>query len=91
MGEAFRYQPKCTAPGCSAPATYKLAASWSDGPRRELKNYGLSCAAHRQTLLERAKAHRAALALTEGESVGEVAVYEFAAGKRDADLKSVTA
>ncbi len=41
-------------PGCRAPAVYKIAATWSDGSSRELKNYGLACEGHRdQELADR--------------------------------------
>ena len=33
----FHYRPTCSAPGCSSPAAYKVAASWSDGTSWELK------------------------------------------------------
>ncbi len=39
----FCYSPGCSAPACDRPAVYKIAAEWSDGTSRELKNYGLAC------------------------------------------------
>ena len=51
----FRYRPSCSANGCAAVAHYKMAAAWSDGTSRELKNYGLACDTHRNSLLERAR------------------------------------
>src|SRR5436190_10789493 len=41
----FAYQPTCSAPNCRNPAAYKVAAPWSNGTQRELKNYGLACEA----------------------------------------------
>ena len=46
----FRYTPKCSSPRCGKPAVFKVAAPWSNGTSRELKNYGLACEAHRDSL-----------------------------------------
>ena len=85
--ETFRYQPKCSIQHCDRPALYKVAATWSDGTSRELKNYGTACEGHRDELLARARANRGTLTLAEGETVGPVGVYQLAAGRRDAELK----
>jgi hypothetical protein len=85
--ERFRYQPKCSTPGCDRPALYKVAATWSDGTSRELKNYGTVCEEHRDELLARACAHRGTLKPAEGETLGPVGLYQLAPGRRDADLK----
>ena len=82
----FHYVPRCSVPGCSEPAPYKLAAPWSDGTSRELKNYGLACRKHREEQFVRAQRYRSLLVITEGETVGPVAVYELVAGTRDVDL-----
>ena len=82
----FHYQPICSAPHCGSPAAYKVAAPWSNGKSRELKNYGLACEAHRDSQLALAQLHRLGLKLAEGETVGTVGLYELAMGKRDADL-----
>ncbi|SIO18851.1 hypothetical protein SAMN05444166_2892 [Singulisphaera sp. GP187] len=82
----FRYQPICSAPHCSAIAVYKVAAPWSNGKSRELKNYGLACEAHRDSQLALAQLHRQGLKLAEGETIGPVGLYELAAGQRDAEL-----
>jgi hypothetical protein len=81
----FRYQPMCSSPGCDQHATYKVAASWSDGSGWELKNYGLACDDHRISLLTRAQLHRQGLVLADGESVGEVALFEYRVETRDAE------
>ena len=52
---SFRYRPGCSAPGCDRPALYKIAAIWSDGTSRELKNYGLACENHRDLQLSAAR------------------------------------
>ena len=49
----FEYRPACLVAGCATPALYKIAAAWSDGTSRELKNYGTVCATHRFEQLEK--------------------------------------
>jgi hypothetical protein len=88
--ERFRYQPTCSTPGCDRPALFKVAAAWSDGTSREMKNYGTVCEEHRDTLLTRARAHCDALKLAEGETVGPVGLYQLAPGRHDSELKRLT-
>lgn len=85
--ETFRYQPRCSIPGCGQPALYKVAAAWSDGTSRELKNYGTACEAHRNELLARAQAIHGTLKLAEKETVGPVGVYQLAPGRHDTELQ----
>jgi hypothetical protein len=73
----FRYAISCSSPGCSEPPRYRIVAPWSDGPLRELKNYGLACEHHRRSLLERALANRERLATRDDEQVGPVEVVEL--------------
>jgi hypothetical protein len=82
----FQYLPLCSSPHCNAPALYKIAAAWSNGTSRELKNYGLACDAHRSSQLARAQLHSQGVALAEGETVGQVGVYRLQPGERDATL-----
>ena len=82
----FQYQPHCSTPSCDQPAVYKVAAPWSNGTSRELKNYGLACEAHRDSQLALAQLHRQGLKLAEGETVGPVGLYQLASGKRDVEL-----
>lgn len=82
----FRYSPACSAPKCTHPAVYKVAAPWSDGTSSELKNYGLACDAHRDSQLMLAQLHREGLKLADGESIGPVGLYRLATGQRDAEL-----
>ena len=82
----FRYRPGCSAPACDRPALYKIAAIWSDGTSRELKNYGLACEAHRDSLLARAQLHCQGVKLSEGETLGTVGLYRLESGRRDAEL-----
>lgn len=88
--ETFTYQPTCSAPGCHEPAHFKVAAPWSDGTSRELKNYGQTCEAHREVQLERARLARRNLKLAEGETVGEVGIYELIPEMRDVDLPRIS-
>jgi hypothetical protein len=73
----FHYTISCSSPGCSESPRYKIAAPWSDGPLRELKNYGLACEQHREALLARALTHRESLAVRDDEQVGPVEVFEL--------------
>jgi len=82
----FHYLPKCSEPNCDQPATFKVGAVWTDGTRRELKNYGLACEGHRRSQLERARKHRGGLRLADGESVGEVSLFVLEHGRRDTEL-----
>ena len=76
MDEApFRYPVPCSSPGCPEPPRYKIAAPWSDGPLRELKNYGLACDRHRESLLALALVRRERLAVSDDEVVGPVEVF----------------
>jgi len=84
--ETFRYRPTCSVRGCEQSARYKVAAPWTDGTRRELKNYGLACEAHRDAQRDLARDRRARLNLAEGEAVGEVALFRLIPGALDAEL-----
>ncbi len=85
----FKYQPKCSVPGCGRPGVFKVAAPWSYGSINELKNYGVSCEEHRDALFTRATAENAGLAAVDGEKFGPVGVYQILLGVRDADLTRV--
>ena len=82
----FQFIPTCSTPKCGQPAIFKVAAPWSNGPQRELKNYGLACEGHRDSQLALAQIHRKDLKLAEGETVGQVGLYKLHPGKRDAEL-----
>jgi hypothetical protein len=85
----FRYRPGCSAPACDQPALYKIAAAWSDGTSRELKNYGLACADHSESQLDAARNRVRSLKLGDAESVGPVELYVLRTGCRDVDLRCV--
>jgi hypothetical protein len=86
---SFRYCPGCSALACDRPALYKIAAVWSDGTSRELKNYGLACEDHRDLQLSAAQGRLRSLRLTDAESVGPVELYILRTGCRDVDLPRV--
>jgi len=73
----FHYQITCSARDCDRPPRYKIAAHWSYGPLRELKNYGLACEGHRDDLLVRARSRREILSVGDDEAVGPVAAFPF--------------
>ena len=63
-----------------------MAASWSDGTSRELKNYGLACVQHRAEQLARARSHREGVKPAEGELLGPVGLNQLQRGVRDREL-----
>jgi hypothetical protein len=73
----FRHATTCSYPCCPNPPRYKVAASWSYGPLRELKNYGLACEQHRDVLLDRARQNRERLAVGDDETVGPVEIHDL--------------
>ncbi len=85
----FHHEPICSVSGCGRPAMYKVAAPWSSGTSRELKNYGLACTDHRDETLAGARDRRSSLKPAEGESVGEVSLYQLMPGVRDRELSQV--
>jgi hypothetical protein len=85
----FHYWPRCSAVACREPAIYKIAAVWSDGSSRELKNYGLACALHRDLELARARRRHQGLARPDEESLGLIELYLLRPGCRDAELTPI--
>ncbi len=88
--ETFEYQPTCSFPGCDQAAHFKVAAPWSHGSSRELKNYGLTCDDHREVQFERAREARLDLKQTEDETVGAIGLYHLMPGMRDVDLPRIS-
>ena len=85
----FHYQPRCSTLGCDRHGVFKVASPWSYGNIHELKNYGVCCEAHKDKLFERAKAQSQGVHLSDGETAGEVGVYQIQPGVRDAELSRV--
>lgn len=80
------YPVTCYAAGCPAPASYKVAARWSDGTTEELKTYALACPACLGGLYAAAKVKRAMCRLAPGEVLDEPGIYETKRGGRDQEL-----
>jgi len=81
------YPVICYAVGCANPATFKIAARWSDGVTHELKTYYLACTACLPKLYASAVSKRAACRLAPGETLDEPGIYELHRGARDVTLK----
>ncbi len=71
---------------CSAPATYKVAAEWSDGLTRELKTYSLSCAACLAAHFAAAKSKQSQCRLLHGETLEVPGIFAICRGNRDRQL-----
>ena len=78
---------RCSAPDCREPATYKIAAPWSDGSFSELKNYGQACSEHLGVVFREAEGRRLAYKLSPGETIEEIGIYKYEQGKRDRHLQ----
>ncbi len=85
----FHFEPMCSAPECGRSGVFKVAAPWSYGSSRELKNYGLCCELHKDELLARSLQKADGLILAEGEDVGPIGVYQILPGVRDTELSRV--
>ena len=83
----FHYIPQCSSPGCDNAARFKIAALWSNGTSRELKNYGLACDEHKQAQFDRACRNCERILPAEGESIGEIGVYALEPGRADLELQ----
>jgi hypothetical protein len=77
----------CSRPGCPEPATYKIAARWSDGSFAELKTYGFSCSDHLGDVFHDAEVRRLDYNPCPGEVIEEIAIYRYEPGKRDRTLQ----
>jgi hypothetical protein len=78
---------RCSVPGCGAPASYKIAAPWSDGSFSELKTYGFACPDHLRVVFREAELRREAYPPSPGETVEEIGIYRYEQGKRDRQLQ----
>ncbi|WP_165064053.1 hypothetical protein [Paludisphaera rhizosphaerae] len=82
-----RQSVHCSFPGCSDPASYKIAARWSDGSFAELKTYGFACSEHLGRVFQEAEQRQASYKTAPNESLEELAIYRYEAGKRDRQLQ----
>jgi hypothetical protein len=78
---------RCNLPGCEEPASYKIAAPWSDGSFAELKTYGHACPDHLGLVFREAQDRQNAYHPSPGETVEEIGIYRFDQGKRDRQLQ----
>ena len=78
---------RCSLPDCGEPAVYKIAAPWSDGQFSELKTYGHACSKHLGQVFRDADLRRAKYRPAPGETVDELAIYQYEPGRRDRQLK----
>lgn len=77
----------CSLPGCGEPASYKIAAPWSDGSFSELKPYGHACADHLGEVFRGAEQRRQEYRPTPGETIEEIGIYRYEQGRRDRQLQ----
>ncbi|MFO0950387.1 MAG: hypothetical protein U0835_04410 [Isosphaeraceae bacterium] len=78
---------RCSLEGCRQPASYKIAAQWSDGRTSELKSYGFACSDHLGAVFRDAEGRRQEYEPTPGETLEEIAIFKFEQGKRDRQLQ----
>jgi hypothetical protein len=74
-------------PGCREPASYKIAAPWSDGSFSELKTYGFACSNHLGAVFRQAEARQDEYPPGPGETIEQIAIFRFEQGKRDRQLQ----
>lgn len=77
----------CSQAGCHVPATYKIAAPWSDGSFSELKTYGHACAEHVGPVFREAAQRRKSYHPGPGETLDEIGIFKYEQGKRDRQLQ----
>jgi hypothetical protein len=82
----FRYALVCQHRDCPHAATYKIAASWSDGLTSELKTYALSCDNHLAELFATSRQRNQRTRTLRGERLETPGIYPIGSGDRDRDL-----
>ncbi len=80
----------CYEAGCKEPATYKIAARWSDGITGELKTYGLTCERHLPAWFQRSLQKQAACRRAKNEVLDPPGIYRHERGRRDVQLDRLT-
>ena len=78
---------RCSFEPCPEPASYKIAARWSDGGFTELKTYGFACSEHLGPVFQEAERRQQAYHVLPSETVEELAIYRYEPGKRDRQLQ----
>src|SRR5258707_1392375 len=59
---------RCSLPECREPASYKIAAPWSDGSFSELRTYGFACSNHLGPVFRAAEERQETYPPTKGEA-----------------------
>lgn len=80
------YPIYCYTRECRNKATFKIAAQWSDGLRRELKTYSLCCEACLPDWFQRTRAKQPSCRLAPGETLEPAGIYRLQSGRRDVGL-----
>jgi hypothetical protein len=81
------YVVACSIPECREPASYKIAARWSDGRLAELKTYGFACSEHIGVVFRESERRLSEYRPSPGELIEELAIYRYEPGKRDRALQ----
>jgi hypothetical protein len=76
-----RKEVPCSFPHCPHAASYKIAASWSDGWREELTTYEFACVEHFAQAFREAERRRYEYPPASREKMGEVGIYRFFPGQ----------
>jgi hypothetical protein len=79
-----RKEVPCSIPHCPNAASYKIAASWTDGSREELTTYELACVQHFAQAFRVAERRKREYAPGATETVGELGIYRFFPGEDEA-------
>ena len=77
----------CSVAECDEPASYKIAAPWSDGSFTELKTFGHSCADHLGKVFRDAQERRQDYAPAPAETVEAIGIYRYEQDRRDRQLQ----
>jgi hypothetical protein len=78
---------RCSWPECPEPASYKVAALWSDRRFSELKTYGLACVAHVGDVFRDAEVRWLDYEPDPDERLQEVGIYWFEPGRSNRHLE----
>jgi hypothetical protein len=78
---------RCSLRDCREPASYKIAAPWSDGSFSELKTFGFACSNHLGAVFRAAESRQRDYASSPGETIEELAIFRYEHGKRDRQLQ----
>jgi hypothetical protein len=79
-----RNEVPCSIPHCPNAASYKIAASWTDGCREELTTYELACVQHFAQAFRAAEQRKQGYPPSATETVGELGIYRFFPGEIEA-------